>query len=84
MKLKVIGAGFRRTGTESMRTALDILGFGPCHHMFEVIDNPEQTRRWRALVAAAAILAGCDTLLTENRQNGRVFEGVKITNPFAP
>jgi hypothetical protein len=32
MTLKVIGAGFGRTGTDSMREALTILGFGPCHH----------------------------------------------------
>ena len=49
--LKVIGTGFGRTGTDSMREALTILGFGPCHHMFEVIANPEQKTRWRAMVA---------------------------------
>ncbi len=49
--LRVIGTGFGRTGTDSMREALTILGFGPCHHMFEVIDNPVQKARWRAMVA---------------------------------
>lgn len=33
-----------------MREALNILGFGPCHHMFEVIANEKQKLRWRALV----------------------------------
>lgn len=51
MALKVIGTGFGRTGTDSMRAALTILGFGPCHHMYEVITNPEQKTRWRAMVA---------------------------------
>lgn len=51
MTLKVIGTGFGRTGTDSMREALTMLGFGPCHHMFEVIGNPEQKARWRAMVA---------------------------------
>lgn len=46
MSLKVIGAGFGRTGTESLKTALEILGFGPCHHMLEVISRPEQTEFW--------------------------------------
>ncbi len=50
MTLKVIGTGFGRTGTDSMREALTILGFGPCHHMFEVIEKDEQKRRWRAMV----------------------------------
>lgn len=49
MALKVIGAGFGRTGTDSMREALTILGFGPCHHMGEVIRRPEQNKAWRAV-----------------------------------
>ncbi len=51
MPLEVVGTGFGRTGTDSMREALGILGFGPCHHMFEVNSNPEQKRLWRALAA---------------------------------
>lgn len=47
MALEVIGTGFGRTGTDSMREALNILGFGPCHHMFEVTDNPLMKARWR-------------------------------------
>jgi len=38
MPLKVIGAGYGRTGTLSAYTALNQLGF-PCYHMFEVIEN---------------------------------------------
>ena len=49
MSLMVIGAGFGRTGTDSMREALNILGFGPCHHMGEVNGNEKQRRLWRAL-----------------------------------
>jgi len=51
MTLRVIGAGFGRTGTDSMREALGILGFGPCHHMFEVTENPVMKSRWRAFIA---------------------------------
>ncbi len=40
MSLKVIGAGFGRTGTLSACTALNQLGF-PCYHMFEVIENKQ-------------------------------------------
>ena len=35
--MKVIGAGFGRTGTSSLQTALEILGFGPCYHMNQVL-----------------------------------------------
>jgi Sulfotransferase domain len=54
MSIKVIGTGFGRTGTDSMREALTILGFGPCHHMFEVNAHDEQRRLWRALAQGAA------------------------------
>jgi hypothetical protein len=40
MSLKIIGAGFGRTGTLSTYTALNTLGF-PCYHMLEVIQNKE-------------------------------------------
>ena len=49
MALAVMGAGFGRTGTESMKLALEMLGFGPCHHMKEVLTNPEQLEIWRAI-----------------------------------
>jgi hypothetical protein len=52
--LKVIGTGFGRTGTDSMREALEILGFGPCHHMRELIKDPEHESLWRSVVAGAA------------------------------
>ena len=42
MTLNVIGAGLGRTGTLSLRRALEELDLGPCHHMEEVIANPRQ------------------------------------------
>jgi hypothetical protein len=45
MALKVIGAGFPRTGTTSLKTALEMLGFGPCCHMWELM-KPEHAWRW--------------------------------------
>lgn len=44
--LKVIGAGFGRTGTLSLKSALETLGFAPCHHMVEVIGSARQRRGW--------------------------------------
>ncbi|MCC2657534.1 MAG: hypothetical protein K0Q76_2642 [Panacagrimonas sp.] len=60
MTLEVIGAGFGRTGTDSMREALNLIGRGPCHHMLEVNRNEEQKRLWRAFVQGAPI--GWDAL----------------------
>jgi hypothetical protein len=48
MPLEIIGPGFGRTGTNSLKLALEHLGFGPCHHMFEVRDNPELLPDWQA------------------------------------
>ena len=48
MSLKVIGAGIGRTGTYSLKTALNDLGFGPCHHMEAVASNlPAQLPLWQ-------------------------------------
>jgi hypothetical protein len=42
--LKVIGAGLSRTGTLSLKLALEQLGFGPCFHMTEFV-RPEYAPR---------------------------------------
>ena len=44
--LRVIGAGFGRTGTLSMRAALVRLGFGPCDHMVENEEHPDRFALW--------------------------------------
>ena len=46
MNLEVIGAGFGRTGTMSLKVALEELGFGPCYHMREVFEHPEHIELW--------------------------------------
>lgn len=46
MTIEVIGAGFGRTGTMSLKAALEELGFGPCYHMTEVFDHPEHVEVW--------------------------------------
>src|SRR5271156_2655481 len=49
MALKVVGAGFGRTGTLSLKTALEKLGFGPCYHMAEVFARPAHVAMWHRL-----------------------------------
>ena len=63
MALKVIGSGFGRTGTRSLKEALEVLGFAPCHHMEEIFANPPQVAYWQAIAAGqpvdmAAVFAG--------------------------
>lgn len=48
MSLDIIGPGFGRTGTYSLKIALEHLGYGPAHHMFEVRDNPPLLTPWQA------------------------------------
>ncbi|MDX1523129.1 MAG: sulfotransferase, partial [Anaerolineae bacterium] len=44
--LQIIGSGFGRTGTSSMKAALEQLGFGPCYHMEEVFKRPRHMTLW--------------------------------------
>lgn len=47
MAIQIIGAGVGRTGTYSLRLAINQLGLGPCHHMEEVLHNmPVQVPLW--------------------------------------
>ena len=49
--MKVIGVGLPRTGTLSLKVALEMLGFGPCYHMTEVFGDHAA---WPLWIKAAA------------------------------
>jgi hypothetical protein len=55
MSLKVIGAGFGRTGTHSLKIALEMLGFAPCYHMVEVFSHPGHSEMWEEAALGRAI-----------------------------
>ena len=44
--LKVLGAGVGRTGTHSLKVALETLLGGACHHMVEVFAHPGEVPIW--------------------------------------
>jgi hypothetical protein len=46
MEIKVVGAGVGRTGTHSLKIALEQLLGGPCHHMVEILGDPTQVPAW--------------------------------------
>ena len=46
MALEVIGAGLGRTGTTSLKQALERLLGGPCYHMFDLLQHPEHVPIW--------------------------------------
>ncbi len=51
MTLQVVGAGVGRTGTTSLKAALEQLLGGRCYHMFEVLDHPGHVGVWSAAAA---------------------------------
>jgi hypothetical protein len=56
MTLRLIGAGWGRTGTLSTKFALEQLGYGPCYHMIEVFQaHPEHRSLWRRAAAGKDI-----------------------------
>jgi hypothetical protein len=61
MTMKLIGAGFGRTGTLSLKSAIETLGAGPCYHMLEVSQNPGHATLWHE--AAVTGDADWDALL---------------------
>jgi hypothetical protein len=48
MTLRVVGAGLGRTGTNSLKVALEALLDGPCYHMFELVQREQDTAVWAA------------------------------------
>lgn len=50
-ELQVIGAGLPRSGTTSLKAALEILGFDPCHHMSAGFhSDPDSANQQRVLI----------------------------------
>ena len=48
MALQVVGAGVGRTGTASLRQAIERLTGGTCYHMSEVFGKPDHVDTWKA------------------------------------
>lgn len=46
MDVAVVGAGVGRTGTHSLKVALEQLLDAPCHHMLEILGDPTQVPAW--------------------------------------
>jgi hypothetical protein len=55
MTISLIGAGYGRTGTLSLKSALETLGYNKCHHMIEVINTPGEPERWMQAIDAETV-----------------------------
>ena len=65
MRLQVVGAGLGRTGTNSLKVALEQLLEAPCYHMFEVLRNGSDTPVWSAAIRGEDV--DWDTLFADYR-----------------
>ena len=70
MAIKVIGAGFGRTGTLSLKNALERLGFDKAHHMEELIKNRNQIDYWLEIAQGKTV------------DWSQVFDGYQSTTDF--
>ena len=55
MTLRIVGAGFGRTGTMSLKLALEELGVRACYHMTELAAHPQHAPLWLALTRGERI-----------------------------
>jgi Sulfotransferase domain len=46
--MKVIGAGLPRTATLTQKISLEMLGFGPCYHMVNILSDLSLVPQWSA------------------------------------
>ncbi len=86
MTLRVVGAGLGRTGTTSLKVALEQLLGAPCYHMIEVFSHPEHTQLWRD--AALGKLPNWDAIFdgyvaTVDWPGAAFWEEIAAANPDA-
>ena len=70
MGLRVVGAGVGRTGTHSLKLALEQLVGGRCHHMMEVMQHQEQIPGWIDAVEGRPV--DWSEMLADYRSPGRL------------
>lgn len=55
MALRVVGAGLGRTGTNSLKLALEELLGGPCYHMYELMQRSQDVSAWESALAGRSL-----------------------------
>ena len=87
MELKLVGAGLGRTGTHSLKLALERLLGGPCHHMVEVFQHPDQWPKWQSAVNGEPLAAWGDVydgyVATVDWPGCRWYRELAAANPDA-
>jgi hypothetical protein len=86
MTLRVVGAGIGRTGTHSLKLALERLLGGPCYHMLEVFQHLDHVAEWHTGIRGesadwAAVFDGY--VATVDWPGGAVWEPLSAAYPDA-
>ena len=86
MTLRLVGAGLGRTGTHSLKLALERLTGGRCYHMIEVFGHPEHVPIWTAAMNDEPV--DWDALFdgyvaSVDWPGGGVWEDILAANPDA-
>lgn len=68
--MKVIGAGFGRTGTKSLQQALEIIGYDKCYHMVTLFQNTPDIKYWETAAKGGEV------------NWGELFQGYKSVVDF--
>lgn len=55
MTLRVVGSGLGRTGTKSLKEALELLLGEPCYHMMECFGHPDHPQRWKEAIEGGEV-----------------------------
>lgn len=70
MSIKIIGAGFPRTGTTTLKKALETLGYKDTYHFKDLIANPKKLKHWKELEESS------------NTNFEQLFDGFQATVDF--
>ena len=86
MELRVVGAGVGRTGTHSLKVALEQLLGAPCHHMVEILNDPAQIPAWTDAIEGRPV--DWSAMLTRYRSivdwpGGAFWREISAVNPDA-
>jgi hypothetical protein len=87
MTIQLVGAGLGRTGTMSLKLALEHLLGGTCHHMMEVFGHPDEVPSWHTAMLGEpvdfpALLAGYTAIV--DYPGAAVWRELAAAFPDAP
>jgi len=77
-----VATGFGRTGTTSLKAALEKLGFSKCHHMGEVAKSVRQTELWQAIADGEPVEARIVVIGDSDFATNEILDGFRNRDFF--